>query len=218
MKCPHCHQEHTDQASFCPVTGKPIESSKICPECGAKVEATWIVCANCGKPTGKQMPKPAQNIQPSLRSVLPASLPAPAIWAGLGILALVVVFLVVSMISSMLGDKKPPHFGAFIKQGNSLVEIHEQELFGVPRASDLDQVTMSKDRQPVVLLWQQNPRLEYLVLYSVSEREETRYNASAKDDGIVELIPVQPLDSGIYCYVQGDPLVAFLPGWCFEVQ
>jgi hypothetical protein len=217
MQCPHCNQEHPDQASFCPVTGKAIESSRTCPHCGEKVEATWAICANCGKPTGIFIPPPTQNLQPSLRSMLPASLPAPVIWGGLGILALLVLFLIVSIASSLFADKKPPHYGAFLKQGNSLVELFEQELFGIPRAGSIENLEYTSNIQPVVLLWRPATRLDYLTLYSISERDQIRYTAAEKD-GIIELSPTQPLDPGIYCYVQGDPLAAFLPGWCFEIK
>jgi hypothetical protein len=218
MQCPHCQQEHPDEASFCPVTGKSIESSRNCPNCGQKVEATWMICAYCGKPTGIQIPTPTQNVQTSLRSMLPASLPTPAILGGLGILALLVLCLVVSMISSMFGDKKPPYYGAFIQQGRSLVELPEDEFFGIPRASSFDQLQNTNDTMPVVLLWRPDTRLEYLTFYSITGRKEVRYNATSKDDDIVELRPAQALDPGIYCYIQGNPLAAFLPGWCFEVQ
>ena len=218
MKCPHCQQEHPDQARFCPVTGKPIESSRSCPHCGEKVEATWAICAFCGKPTGITFPPPPQQRQSTLQSKLPTSIPAPVIWGGLGILALLVLYLIISVGSAFFGDKKPPYYGAFLQQGRSLVELSEDEFFGIPRASSFDQLQTTNDSIPVVLLWRPDTRLEYLTFYSITGRKEVRYNATSKDDGIVELRPAQTLDPGIYCYIQGNPLAAFLLGWCFEVQ
>ena len=218
MKCPHCQQEHPDQASFCPETGKPIETSRNCPHCGERVEATWAICAFCGKPTGITIPQPPQQGQFTPRSTFPTSLPAPVIWGGLGILVLIVLYLIISVGSALFGDKKPPYYGAFLQQGRSLVELSEDEFFGIPRASSFDQLQTTNDTMPVVHLWRPDTRLEYLTFYSITGRKEVRYNATSKDDGIVELRPAQALDPGIYCYIQGNPLAAFLPGWCFEVQ
>lgn len=249
MQCPHCQQEHMDQASFCPVTGKPIKLSRTCPHCGKEVEANWVVCGYCGKSIDTRIAPPVQRSQKTFLSLIPSSLPKPLFWGGLIFLALVELIYIISIGASIFDDKPPsnnysaapmsenqklpstndsatptsennlpPYYGAFLKQGSSLVELPELELFGAPKTYDVNQRKVTNDNQPIVLLWRPNTRLDYLVLYSVTEREEIRYNAIPKDEGILELYPAQALDSGIYCYVQGDPLAAFLPGWCFEVQ
>jgi hypothetical protein len=240
MQCPHCQQEHMDQASFCPVTGKPIKSSRTCPHCGKEVEATWVICGYCGEPIDTRTAPPAQRSQKTFQSLIPSSLPKPLFWGGLGILgggliflALIGLMCIISIGTSIFDDKPPstnysatpkhenntpPYYGAFLKQGSSLVELPELELFGAPKTYDVNQREVIKDNQPIVLLWHPNTRLDYLVLYSVTGREEIRFNSTPKEGGILELRPAQALDSGIYCYVQGDPMAAFLPGWCFEVQ
>jgi alpha-tubulin suppressor-like RCC1 family protein len=49
--CPHCGNEHPLGTRFCPRNGLAIISSgnSICPSCGKAIEATWKVCAYCGK-------------------------------------------------------------------------------------------------------------------------------------------------------------------------
>ena len=52
MQCPHCGQQVSDKAEFCPhCNERLIEEKKIkCSECGAEVSATLKVCPNCGAP------------------------------------------------------------------------------------------------------------------------------------------------------------------------
>ena len=116
------------------------------------------------------------------------------------------------------GDRKPPYYGAFLKDGRDLVELTEMRAVGVPRSGDLDGVPIASDSQPVIVLWKPDTRLQYLQFFSISPRQELRYNADPKDEGIVDLRPVDPLDPGRYCFIQGDPLGMGLPAWCFEVE
>jgi ribosomal protein L32 len=215
MQCPHCQQDHPEGASFCPVSGKPIRSTSTCPNCGEKIEPTWAICAYCGKPTGKRASTPLPNVQSSYPSVIPPHLSKPVIYGGIGLVVFVMLILVFSALG---GDKKPPRYGAFLKQGRSLVELPEIEMFGIPRESEIDQPVTTKDTNPVVLLWRPDTRLDYLMLFSLKGRSEVRYEAAAKGDRMIELTPTQSLRPGLYCYIQGDPLGTFLPGWCFEVK
>ncbi len=47
MRCPHCNQEHSNQAVYCPVTGNQIIAFE-CPSCGQVVMAGSAFCSYCG--------------------------------------------------------------------------------------------------------------------------------------------------------------------------
>lgn len=47
MKCPHCGQEHSNQATYCPVTGNQIVAFE-CPNCGQVVMTGTAFCPYCG--------------------------------------------------------------------------------------------------------------------------------------------------------------------------
>jgi len=55
---------------------------------------------------------------------------------------------------------KPPHYGVFIKQGNSLVEM-EQGAGGPPDDTGIPRIS---DRQPTIVFWEPNIDLGLLVL------------------------------------------------------
>lgn len=125
---------------------------------------------------------------------------------------------VLAVALTACGEKKPPFFGAFMKDGSDFIELTQVEAFGVPKPGELERVPLAPDAQPVVILWQPNTVLQYLQLFSIESREEIRYTANPREDGILGLRPVDSLEPGQYCFIQGDPLEAFVPAWCFEVQ
>jgi len=50
MLCPHCGNEHPDNAKFCPVSGKTLEPALIpCPNCGQEVDSSQKFCTSCGE-------------------------------------------------------------------------------------------------------------------------------------------------------------------------
>jgi formylglycine-generating enzyme required for sulfatase activity/predicted nucleic acid-binding Zn ribbon protein len=50
MHCPHCGQEHPDQARFCPITGKSLAPvTQTCPRCGREVRLGARFCPSCGE-------------------------------------------------------------------------------------------------------------------------------------------------------------------------
>ena len=65
MICPHCNQEHPDNAQFCPVTGKEI--SDQCPNCGKQNRIGSKFCTYCGysfvsaPPSGMLVPIPRKQ-------------------------------------------------------------------------------------------------------------------------------------------------------------
>lgn len=56
MKCPYCHQEHPDDAVFCPQTGQRIQEDKLactenpnCPIHGQRIlPLDAVFCPECG--------------------------------------------------------------------------------------------------------------------------------------------------------------------------
>ena len=131
-------------------------------------------------------------------------------------IAILAILFVLSLCSC--GEKAPPHYGAFLKDGGNFIELPELEVFGRITERDVAGAPVAPDSHPVVALWRQGTRLEYLMLYQINPFEELRYTADPKDDGVINLRPVDPLQPGYYCYYQGDPLGMGLPAWCFEVQ
>jgi hypothetical protein len=69
MQCPHCDQEHSETAQYCPLTGKEIIKQQICPGCGNPVDANWQHCGFCGrkliKTEGKSNQQEANSPQSS---------------------------------------------------------------------------------------------------------------------------------------------------------
>ena len=52
MRCPHCGDEHSDDAEFCPITGQSLKifagSSISCPNCKGLVPPDTLFCPICG--------------------------------------------------------------------------------------------------------------------------------------------------------------------------
>lgn len=130
----------------------------------------------------------------------------------------VVLVVLALFLAGCAGDTKPPHYGAFIKNGSRLTELAEMRVHRVPLPSALQDVPTTSDSRPVVVLWKADTRLQYLQFFSTSPRRELSYVADPKSEGIIELRPADALEPGHYCYVQGDPLGMGLPAWCFEVD
>ena len=50
MKCPHCGDEHKEDAKFCPKTGKLLDLRSFCPHCHAAILDQSVFCPACGNP------------------------------------------------------------------------------------------------------------------------------------------------------------------------
>ncbi|MBK8989704.1 MAG: hypothetical protein IPM39_27210 [Chloroflexi bacterium] len=117
------------------------------------------------------------------------------------------LFPLLLILSACSGQyQQLPYFGAFLVNGDDLIELEKGTAFGVPRFGELDGVPVTPDSQPVVLLWQPDTQLQYLQFFSVSPKEELDYTANPKDEGVLELQSRTPLEPGRYCFIQGDPL------------
>lgn len=48
MKCPHCGNEHPENAQFCPITGEKLEQKPACVSCAREIKAGTRYCPYCG--------------------------------------------------------------------------------------------------------------------------------------------------------------------------
>lgn len=148
---------------------------------------------------------------------------------GIGIIGLilcclliVIIILLLPNITQLFGSNpKPNHYGVFFKTGNQLIELDEVEIFGIPTTGDITSSGTIAAPELVLLVWQDNLRTDYLELYQVganrNQTEQLQFTVTPKNDGIIEISPKGQVSNGTYCLVQGDPLAAFLSGWCFDL-
>jgi parvulin-like peptidyl-prolyl isomerase len=129
-----------------------------------------------------------------------------------------VIIVLLSIFLTSCVESKPPYYGAFIKDGSKYIELAQRDAFGIPSESELEGVELTQNSQPVIILWQPNINLQYLQFFSVTNNNELQYHAVPKDNGIIELTSADKLEPGFYCYIQGDPMGAILPAWCFEIS
>ena len=120
--------------------------------------------------------------------------------------------------NSSASAPKPPHYGVFIQKGGKLVELDENQFFGLPDESELQNLVTVADKKPAILVWRRETVLQYLQFFSISDRDELSYDATPRENGVIEIQPKTNLSKGIYCLVQGNPLASGLPGWCFEIK
>ncbi len=119
-------------------------------------------------------------------------------------------------------DAKPPHFGVFVKQNSELIELQEREIFSITTEGEMANAEVISDSQPIIIVWRNETNLDYLEFVKLNQylgqsKNSIRYNATPKEDGVIEITPASRLDDGIYCLIQGDPLAALKPGWCFRI-
>jgi hypothetical protein len=119
-------------------------------------------------------------------------------------------------------DPKPSHYGVFFEKDGELIELQEQEIYDIPVENQMSNVQTFSDSRPTFIVWRSNTNLDYLEFLKLNQylgqsKQSISYNATPKDDGIIEITPKSSLDGGVYCLIQGDPLAVFLSGWCFQV-
>jgi hypothetical protein len=146
MQCPHCHQEHPDQARFCPTTGRVIESSRYCPNCGNAVQPDWRVCGFCGQPTRTQLGATSPATFQAGSSIQQPVMPAWLLWGGGGLLAIIVILLIAAIVFRLPGrltgrydavaEKMPESTDLYL--GLNLLELiqtqdsEQLEILGIP--------------------------------------------------------------------------------------
>ena len=120
--------------------------------------------------------------------------------------------------SSSSTAQTPPHYGVFLVVGGKLVELDEDQFYGLPHTYDLGSLESISDKKPTILVWRRETQLQYLQFFLIDSRTELTYNATPRNDGVIELLPKKDLDQGTYCLIQGNPLASGLPGWCFKIK
>lgn len=133
---------------------------------------------------------------------------------------LIKIILVISSIIAQVAcrSSKPPHYGAFLKEGSQLIELLQFE--GPPEADQINNIPVASNSNPTIMFWYPDIVLQYLFLVSnAGEGEEVGFNVVPEDDDLLEIQPKQPLAPDIYCLVQTDPLGVFFffPNWCFRI-
>lgn len=128
-----------------------------------------------------------------------------------------------SPLPSQPQSLQPSHYGVFFENDGELIELQEQEIsFDIPVENQMGNVQTISASQPTIIIWRSNTNLDYLDFLKLNQylgqsKNSIRYNATPKEDRVIEITPVSPLDNGIYCLIQGDPLAVTLPGWCFRI-
>ncbi len=140
----------------------------------------------------------------------------------IGILTILLLTRGKTPATTKQGTGNPPHYGVYVKQSGDLIELEEQDLYGVPRIDQVDNVVVIQGPKPVIVYWRSNANLNYLQFYQLSQynskQVEMKYNVAPKENGIVEITPSTSLKAGTYCFMQGDLISAFTPGWCFQIR
>lgn len=136
----------------------------------------------------------------------------------LRIYTVVISAAILVLFNAACGARKPPHYGVFLKQGGSFIEM-EQGSGGPPETG----VPETSERQPVVVLWVPNVDLSHLVMTEEVggiTRSQVKYILTPKGDDILELKPRGSLSPSMYCLSAGSAFLpaSLIPHWCFIVK
>jgi len=136
------------------------------------------------------------------------------------LLFVLAVALSLSLCISSCGDQQstPPYYGFFILEGREYIEIEEGEVLGEVWKSDIVDPPIAKDSQPVIVIWHPEAVFDYLQLLYVDEQYHIDYTIDSMGDDMYQVRPYDPLEPGYYCFIQGNPLAAFLSAWCFGYE
>jgi len=142
----------------------------------------------------------------------------------LGVVAAVSISINICLIFFILrhlvtGTSQPTHFGAFLEEGNSLVEMEQYE--GGPRSLDSKGIPSTSSARPFIVLSYPEMNLDYLIMQSMDGKMEGRIAIEVSDggEGSWRIRPKDNLELGVYCLVQGDPLMppGEIPYWCLAI-
>lgn len=109
MKCPNCGTENASGVNFCVSCGcqLPIETVNTCQNCGMQNSPEVAFCVNCGMPlaSGQQNNPPVKKSSFNLNAIKEKVLPiVKNKFVLLGAGALVLVIILISVISSIIGS------------------------------------------------------------------------------------------------------------------
>ncbi len=116
------------------------------------------------------------------------------------------------------GSSKPPHYGGFLKDGSRLIEMEQYN--GGPVDFNDRGIPEAPDSHPSIVLWYEEANTSNLRLrQGIGVGMPIPYDVTPQEEGILEIRPEDPLDPGVYCLVQGDPLKSpiEIPYWCFRI-
>jgi len=138
-------------------------------------------------------------------------------------LLIIGILLFVTLACSLFYPSSPklPNYGVFLVNGQSYVEL--KQYSGQPDLNSIISELEITSSTPSFLVWYPQINLQYFLL--VDPRypgSGIQYKVTPQDNKnqILEISPSRPLDEGIYCLYQGDPLgnPYTLPFWCFRVK
>lgn len=124
--------------------------------------------------------------------------------------------LLVMGMAGCAGDAEPPYLGAFYRNGSSLTEIPQSDLYPF-QAGPSDLVLK---RLGAIIVNYPIPSIPDLVLQIVPGYERIPVTLDVQGDMIVEVRPRSPLPNGDYCLVVGDAMKSLenLTRWCFKIS
>jgi uncharacterized protein YjbI with pentapeptide repeats len=118
------------------------------------------------------------------------------------------------------GSDEPPSYGGFLEEGSELIQLRQvNAVFGQPDDGELASIPTASNDQPVIILWHPDVVVQNLRLMSrAGGGSEMPFEVGPRgDQGVLEIVPTNPLEDDTYCLVQGDPLGVELVTWCFNV-
>jgi len=112
--CPKCGKELEEGAKFCDACGAQVFETIFCPNCGEQTSTEFAFCQKCGASiTVDTAPAPAAEPAAEKKKGPQAPPKKAILFGGIGLAALVVIFLAVSLFSGGGKDK----YGLYLKDG-----------------------------------------------------------------------------------------------------
>jgi hypothetical protein len=175
-------------------------------------------------PSQAPQPTPSQPItiqQPPKRKP-PFVITGTMVLIAAGVALILCVVVVIAAILALrtpgtptvsTSPQMPPNYGVFLTNNGRLVEL-PTKMGQAPSTT-----VIAQEAQPKITVWLQDVNLDLLILALESSRD-TRipYKTTPGTNGVLTLVPSQPLTSGIYCLQQGNPMMPpnMIPYWCFR--